>query len=396
MVSSSDILLTFNAGSSSLKIGIFHAEGAGAHSAGRMKIDFDAASLTLEGSVEDTSVQERLEQCPVDDFGSLIDQVLHHLRHRLTRRIVAAGHRVVHGGMMFRQPAYVDTDTLEAIEALVPLAPLHQPSALRVIKALRMAEPEIPQFVSFDTAFHWSQEDVVRRMAIPRTMHDEGVQRYGFHGLSYASVSRTLRGIDPVAAAGRVVAAHLGSGASVCGMSDGKSRDASMGFSALDGIPMATRPGSLDVGALLYLMRQGMHQVEKIEEFLYHECGLLGVSGISGDTRILLKDRRPQAAEALELFCFRVAGEIARQASTLGGLDAVIFTAGVGENQPKLRRDIAIRLHWLGLELDEDQNSINATRISTSRSRVKIYVIPTDEEQMVADEALSVLLESGP
>ena len=386
-----DVLLTFNAGSSSLKIGVFEMASGVAHSTGRAKIDFETSPLRLVGKIGGLAFERELFGDPESDFGEVVNQVIDHLDAVVPGRIAAAGHRVVHGGMKFERPFHLDDRMIDEIESLVWLAPLHQPAALRVIRAVRNSKPEIWQAASYDTAFHALQADVVRRLAIPRAMHDDGVRRYGFHGLSYAYIARVLEQVAPQVVAGRVVACHLGSGASVCGMIGGRSCDTSMGFSALDGIPMATRPGWIDPGALLYLMRKGMRQPERIEQFLYHECGLLGVSGISGDTRVLLKDPSHEATEAIDLFCLRVAGEISRQAATLRGLDAVVFTAGVGENQPEIRGRISERLAWLGLELDDGRNEANSQIISTSNSRIKAFVIPTDEEQVIADEALSVL-----
>lgn len=386
-----DMLLTFNAGSSSLKIGIFEMQSEGASPSGRVKIDFEASPLRLAGKIGGLAFDTVLFGDAESDFSDIVDQVLRHLDATVSGNVVAAGHRVVHGGMKFERAVHLDDEVIDDVESLVELAPLHQPAALRVIRAVRKSRPDIWQTASFDTAFHVSQPDVVRRLAIPRAMHDDGVRRYGFHGLSYSFIARRLAEIDPARGSGRVIAAHLGSGASICGMVDGHSGDTSMGFSALDGIPMATRPGWIDPGALLYLMRKGMRQPERIEQFLYHECGLLGVSGISGDTRVLLGDPSHEANEAVELFCMRAAGEIARQTATLGGLDALVFTAGIGENQPEIRGRIGDRLAWLGVELDDGLNEANAQVIGASHAKVKTFVIPTDEEQVIADEALAVL-----
>ncbi len=386
-----DVILTFNSGSSSLKIGVFELAHGRAMSAGRVKIDFEARPMTLSGRVGELPIEKDLVGNPETEFGQLVDQVVGHIDEATHGCLMVAGHRVVHGGLRFTGPIRLDDKAVDEIENLTPLAPLHQPSALRVIRAVQQSQPHISQTASFDTAFHSSQDDIVRRLAVPRAMHVDGLRRYGFHGLSYNYIANRLRQIDPASDSKRVVAAHLGSGASICGMFGGRSRDTSMGFSALDGIPMATRPGWIDPGALLYLMRKGMRQPERLEQFLYHECGLLGVSGISGDTRVLLKDPSREAAEAIDLFCLRAAGEISRQAATLGGLDAIVFTAGVGENQPDIRDRIAGRLGWLGVELDGGANETNETVISTAESRVTVYVIATDEEQIIADEALSVI-----
>ncbi len=386
-----DVLLTFNSGSSTLKIGVFEIVDREAKSSGRAKIDFDNFPLALVGEIAGERVATPLVSSDGQDVGEVVRQVFEYAADCLGGSIVAAAHRIVHGGLRFQGPALLDDRCIDEIEGLVPLAPLHQPAALRFIRAVRTVEPALVQTASFDTAFHSSQEDVVRRLAIPRALHDDGIRRYGFHGISYAYVARKLSEIDEEAGRGRTVVAHLGSGASLCGMMAGVSRDTSMGFSALDGVPMATRPGWIDPGVLLYLMRKGMRQPERIEDFLYHECGLLGVSGISGDTRVLVVDQRVEAQQAIDLFCLRVAGEIARQAVTLGGLEAVVFTAGVGENQPEIRARVASRLQWLGVELDASRNEARSHVVSTTSSRVKVFVIPTNEEQVIADEALSVL-----
>ncbi len=386
-----DVLLTFNAGSSTLKIGVFEQAANLARNVGRGKIDLDRAPLTLAYVIGNDRYEKPLTGDNGENFVSVVSETLEHILGHLPDRLRAVAHRIVHGGMLFDGAALLDDTTIEHIEKLVPLAPLHQPQALRVIRSVRKLRPEVQQTGSFDTAFHSSQADIIRRLAIPRSMHDDGIRRYGFHGLSYKYIASRLGKIDPAAARGKVIACHLGSGASLCAMEDGVSRDTSMGFSALDGIPMATRPGWLDPGVLLYLMRSGMRQPERIENFLYHECGLLGVSGISGDTRVLLTDKRPQAAEAIDLFCLRVAGEIGRMCSTIGGLEALVFTAGIGENQPQVRTRVAQRLRWLGAELDENANEANAILISTASGSIKIFVIPTDEEQVIADEAMALL-----
>ncbi|PKA39885.1 acetate/propionate family kinase [Rhizobium sullae] len=386
------VCLTFNAGSSTLKIGIFDAGTGAARPIGKGKIDFDDGKLVLRYSLGDDRFERPLPGGNGERFAEVIEGTLHHLlAHLPPGSLRLASHRVVHGGLRFHEAAALDARTIGEIDAMVPLAPLHQPQALRVIRALKELRPQIVQTASFDTAFHTTQDDLVRRLAIPRSLHDEGVRRYGFHGLSYKFIASALKRQAPEVAGGRVVAAHLGSGASLCALEGGISRDCSMGFSALDGIPMATRPGWLDPGALLYLMRKGKRDPGELEDFLYHACGLLGVSGISGDTRVLLKDKRPEAAQAIDLYCFRIAGEIGRMAVTLGGLDAVVFTAGVGENQPEIRRRVAAHLRWMGLHLNDSRNEANAAVISAGDSRIAALVIPTDEEQVIADEALAIL-----
>ena len=274
------------------------------------------------------------------------------------------------------------------------MAPLHQPQSLRLIRAIRHIRPAFRQTASFDTAFHRTQSDLVRRFALPRAFHDEGIKRYGFHGLSYKFIAAELARRVPALAKRKVVVAHLGSGASLCALDQGMSRDASMGFSTLDGVPMATRPGALDPGVVLHLLGQKHLGLSEVESLLYHRSGLLGVSGISADSRELLASVDHHAREALQLFALRIAGEIARLAATLGGLDAVVFTAGIGEHQPEIRRMVCERLAWLGVALDAQANAGNHTMISTSGSRIGALVIPTDEEHEIAEEALSILQPS--
>jgi acetate kinase len=304
---------------------------------------------------------------------------------------VMAGHRVVHGGLEFDGPAMIRPDTLSKIESLTALAPMHLPPAIAVIRAFGVTYPDTPQTASFDTAFHSSQSNLASRFAIPEDLHNGGVRRYGFHGLSYKYISGALKKLDPDLAAGRVICAHLGSGASLCAMVDGVSIDTSMGFSALDGIPMATRPGALDPGVILYLLRNKFRDADRLEEFLYHRCGLFGLSGRSGDVRVLLEDFHPASREALDLFCFRIAGEIGRLAVSLGGIDAIVFTAGIGEHQPEIRKGVAQHLSLFGVGLSEVANKANATVISARESEVAVLVIPTDEEQVIADEAVAVI-----
>lgn len=386
------LLLTFNAGSSTVKIGLFALERAGARRIGKGMIDFRRAPLRFTLSEGPDTFDILLEAAEDDELHAVLQEAFQRLSwHFDLGSVAAVGHRVVHGGDGFAGPVRLDDDAIAAIDALTPLAPLHQPQGLRLIRALRHLRPELPQTASFDTAFHRSHEDVVRRFAIPRALHDQGVKRYGFHGLSYKFIAAELARRAPGLAGGKIVAAHLGSGASLCGLDGGLSRDTSMGFSALDGVPMATRCGAVDPGVLLHLIGTDGRTVKDVENLLYRQSGLLGVSGISADSRELLESDRPEARQALDVFTFRIAGEIARLATTLGGLDAIVFTAGIGENQPRIRADVSARLAWLELTLDEAANARNASMISTEFSRVAAFVIATDEEQVIADEALSIL-----
>ncbi len=299
-------------------------------------------------------------------------------------RIAAAGHRVGHGGRQFTQPVLVDPEVLSALEAFVPLAPLHQPHNLGAIRAVAEHAPELPQVACFDTAFHRTQPAVAQAYALPRRYTEEGVIRYGFHGLSYEYIASVLPGTDPRAAAGRTVVAHLGNGASMCALKGGRSVATTMGFTAVDGLPMGTRSGALDPGVLLYLMdRHGM-DARALEKLLYQQSGLLGVSGISSDMRTLLASLRPQADEAVGLFVYRIGRELGSLAAALGGLDALVFTGGIGEKAAAVRARVCRDAAWLGLDFDEAANKAGGPRISRPESRVSAWVIPTNEELLIA------------
>lgn len=386
------LLLTFNAGSSTLKIGLFQCDVNGARRIGKGLVDFSRRPLSLhltEGpAVFDTFIHAE----GGEDLRNVIAETFETLgRHFNMDAVRAVGHRVVHGGERFVGPIRLDETSIGDIDQLTALAPLHQPQALRLIRAVKHLRPTLAQTASFDTAFHATQSDLVRRFALPRALHDQGIKRYGFHGLSHAFIATELRARAPKVAAGKVIVAHLGSGASLCALDGGESRDCSMGFSTLDGIPMATRCGAIDPGVLLHLLGPKGRTLRNLEEMLYHRSGLLGVSGISGDTRDLLKDGRIEAREAIDLLALRIAGEIGRMAVTLGGLDGIVFTAGIGEHQPEIRAAICGRLRWLGVALDDNANATSGPIISTSASPVATFVIATDEEQIIANEALSVL-----
>lgn len=387
-----DLLLTFNTGSSTLKIGLFQCDAHGARRIGKGLVDFSRRPLTFhltEGpAVFDISLGAEGGEDLRDVIAETFDALDAHFDMAAAR---AVGHRVVHGGDRFTGPVRLDEASIGELDKLVALAPLHQPQALRVIRAVKHLRPTLAQTASFDTAFHATQSDLVRRFALPRALYDQGIKRYGFHGLSYAYIAGELRWRAPELAARKVIVAHLGNGASLCALDHGESRDCSMGFSTLDGIPMATRCGALDPGVLLYLLGANGRTLRNVEEMLYYRSGLLGVSGISGDTRDLLKDKRREAGEAIDLFTLRIAGEIGRMAATLGGLDGLVFTAGIGEHQPEIRAAICDRLGWMGITLDGKANTANAPIITTSASSVATFVIPTDEEQIIANETLTLL-----
>lgn len=304
--------------------------------------------------------------------------------HLAGREVIAIGHRVVHGGAKFSAPRLVDDNLLAELDALCALAPLHQPHNLAAIRAIDQLSPGLPQVACFDTAFHHDKPEVASRLALPRAFHDQGIRRYGFHGLSYEYIAQRLQAVDPVLARGRVIAAHLGNGASLCAMKAGKSIDTTMGFTALDGLMMGTRCGSLDPGVVLHLQAQLGMKMHELEDLLYKQSGLLGVSGISSDMRTLSAADTVEAEEAIELFIWRAVREIGGLTASLDGLDGIVFTAGIGENHAGIRRLICQRLAWLGVTLDEAANARNCERISASDSRVAIWVIPTDEERMIA------------
>ena len=389
---SGPLLMTFNAGSSSVKIGLFSIEGERLDRIAHALIDFRHSPLTfhlVEGkAVFDVELKADHADHLTDVMAETLDWISEHYD---LSELICVGHRVVHGGDEFDGPVLIDDSSLARIEALSILAPLHQPQALRLIRAMRQVRAELTQVASFDTVFHRTNPDLIRRFALPRALHDRGIKRYGFHGLSYKFIAAELRRRFPEAAAGRMIAAHLGSGASLCAMRDGQSQDTSMGFSTLDGVPMATRCGALDPGVILHLLQQEHRTASEVEDMLYHQSGLKGVSGgISADCRELQASDDPRAKEALDLFTLRIAGEIGRLSMSIGGLDAVVFTAGIGENDAAVRSAVAGHLGWIGLTLSEDANQKNAPCISTPESPVKAFVIPTNEERVIAEEAFAV------
>ena len=382
-------ILTINAGSSSIKFALFpcadepvaaqpamvgQIDGIGAHphlkakdAAGHIIDDLD---LPLGG---DTAHRAAL---------AFLVEWLH--AHEEGFRIAGVGHRVVHGAERYSRPMVLDAATIEVLRGFIPLAPLHQPHNLAGIEAMSTAMPGVPQVACFDTAFHRSQPEMAQSFALPRRITAQGVRRYGFHGLSYEFIADVLPQHLPDQADGRVIVAHLGNGASMCAMKQRRSVATTMGFTAVEGLMMGTRSGSLDPGVLLYLMDyQGMN-AKSLEKLLYKESGLLGVSGISQDMRELLASDQPQAKEAVDLFCYRIVREIGSLAAALGGLDALVFTGGIGERAAPVREQVCATLGWLGIELDSPANAQNATRISAANSKTAVLVLPTNEEWMIA------------
>ena len=321
-----------------------------------------------------------------------LDRLLEAVKAELgAARIVGVGHRVVHGGLEFMAPTLVDREVLERLQRYVPLAPLHQPHNLAAIRLLLEQVPGVPQIACFDTAFHRTIPETAQRFALPPRFAEAGVRRYGFHGLSYEYVATVLPQIDARAASGRTVVFHLGNGSSMCAMQGGRSVATTMGFTAVEGLPMGTRSGSIDPGVLLFLLDEMKCSVRDVERLLYHESGLLGMSGVSSDMRELLGSDVPAAKLAVEVFVYRATRELGSLAAALGGVDAVVFTAGIGENQPEIRARICRGAHWLGVELDDAANLAQQRRISAGTSAVSVHVVPTDEELMIARHVASVL-----
>ncbi len=392
-----DAILTLNAGSSSLKFALFEIHetvGLDLSVSGQIE-GIETAPHFLAKDVEGEVLAERRWQGGArlthDDFlGELLGWVETHLG---AARLVGVGHRIVHGGARFAAPALLDAAVMVELERLSPLAPLHQPHNLNAVRAVARLRPGLRQIGCFDTAFHRTMAPVATRFALPHDLEEAGVRRYGFHGLSYEFIAGRLREVAPDLAGKRVVAAHLGNGASLCAMHAGESVDTTMGFTALDGLPMGTRCGALDPGVLLYLLQEKGMDTAAVEKLLYHRSGLLGVSGLSSDMRILLRSPEPRAAAAIEVFVFRIAREIAALAATLGGLDGIVFTAGIGEHAPKIRRLVCERASWLGVKLDLQANRTGEPRISASDSHVAVWVIPTNEEAMIARHTLEIVRE---
>ena len=321
-----------------------------------------------------------------------LDHLVGHLRSELADdRLIGIGHRVVHGGLAYTQPVRVDAQVLKVLETFVPLAPLHQPHNLAPIRRALERAPELPQVACFDTSFHRTQPEVAQMFALPAELREAGVMRYGFHGLSYEYIASVLPEIAPKAAKGRSVVLHLGNGASMCAIEAGRSLASTMGFTAVEGLPMGTRSGSLDPGVILYLMDQRGMDARAIEKLIYTQSGLLGVSGISSDMRTLLASEESGAKLAVDLFIYRIRRELGSLAAALGGLDAIVFTGGIGENAPVIRSRVCRDADWLGVEIDEAANAAGRGCISTGSSRVSVWVIPTNEELMIAQHTRRLL-----
>jgi len=380
-----DYALVLNAGSSSLKFCVFERPpNESWHLEARGQIEGIGTSPRL--SVKDEKGESLAKQdVAVHDANEALDALAAWLRSKYDRsRLLGVGHRVVHGGAQFTGPTILNAEVLRELYRLVPLAPLHQPYNLAAIEAVFERLPGVPQVACFDTSFHRGQPAVAELIPLPRELRQQGLQRYGFHGLSYEYIASVLPQVAPEIANGRVIVAHLGSGSSLCALKRRKSLDSTLGFTALDGLCMGTRPGSIDPGVILHLFQSLKFSAKEVETLLYKKSGLLGISGISNDMRDLLGRNESAARLAVNYFVYRATKEIGALTAALGGIDALVFTAGIGENSPEIRQRICEASAWLGIELDEAANSNCQSKISTSRSKTSVWVIPTNEELMIA------------
>jgi len=382
-----DYALVLNAGSSSLKFCVFQRpDGESWRLAARGQIEGIGTSprLSAKGADGEKLVDEKLSDS-IRTGQDAIETLAVWLRSKYAgARVLGVGHRVVHGGPRFDRPTIVSEEVLAELHKLIPLAPLHQPYNLAAIEAVAERLPGVPQVACFDTSFHRGHTPVAELVPLPREICKSGVARYGFHGISYEYIASVLPEVAPEIATGRVIVAHLGSGASLCALKDGKSVDTTMGFTAVEGLCMGTRPGSIDPGVVLFLFQNLGLSVKEVEGILYKKSGLLAISEISNDMRDLLGRTEPEAMLAVDYFVYRAAKEIGALAAALGGLDALVFTAGIGENSPEIRQRICQASAWLGIELNEEANAGRATRISNAESKVSVWVIPTNEELMIA------------
>ena len=387
-------ILVVNAGSSSLKFQLFENEPG------------PRVKRLLKGQLDGIGVRPRLRATKGDgaiaidrmfspeevrDLPAAIQVTAEWLRGTENVELAAIGHRVVHGGPEYSEPILVTPEVLDRLARYVPLAPLHQPNNLAPIRTILELRPELPQVACFDTAFHRGHGLLADHFAIPEELYAEGVRRYGFHGLSYEYIADRLPQVAPELAHGRVIVAHLGSGASMCALAGGRSVESTLGFTALDGLPMGTRPGQIDPGVVLYLLTEKGMDAGAVQRFLYNECGLKGLSGISNDMRELEASADPRAAFAIEFFVYRIALNAGMLAAALGGVDGFVFTAGIGENSAMIRARVTARLAWLGAKLAPEANARGLTLISSPDSRVAIYVLPTDEELMIARHTLALV-----
>jgi len=391
----SDTVLCLNAGSSSIK---FEAFEVMQHNdlqlgfRGQLEGIGFRPHLTAKNNSNTQLVDRMYTLQEIPDLAAALSKLTGWLREHMKGELaLVIGHRIVFGGTRYSLPVLIDDDCLGYLRSLIPLMPLHLPNELAPVEHIHALLPEMPQVAVFDTGFHRGHDELVQRLPIPEALHREGVLSYGFHGISYEFIAGRLKEVDPALAKGRVVVAHLGNGCSMCALVGGRSVEASWGFTALDGLPMGTRPGRLDPGVVLYLFENKHMSVEQVQELLYNECGLKALSGVSSDIRALLASKDPKARFALDYFSLRGARMVAELATVMGGIDGLVFTAGIGENAPPVRADIASRLSWLGVKIDAEANARHGPRISSKDSTVACYVIPTNEELMIARHSLALV-----
>jgi acetate kinase len=393
-----DAVVVINAGSSSIKFSLFaeSAEELALVAHGQVEGIYTAPRFVAKDAAGKPAGEKRWEAGTKLGHDGALAHIVDWLRatHGGDHRLAAVGHRVVHGGTDYAAPVRLDAAVVAKLEELVPLAPLHQPHNLAPIRALLQRAPELPQVACFDTAVHRSNPPLAQMFALPKALTDSGVRRYGFHGLSYEYIASVLPRYDERAARGRTVVAHLGNGASMCALEAGRSVASTMGFTAVDGLPMGTRCGAIDPGVVLYLMDERKMDARAIEKLIYTESGLLGVSGVSSDMRALLESSEPRAKLAVDLFVYRIGRELGSLAAALGGLDALVFTAGIGEHAAPIRERVCRQAAWLGVELDPQANARHGPRISTATSRTAAWVIPTNEELMIARHTRALLAKS--
>ncbi|TPQ29414.1 acetate kinase [Bradyrhizobium guangdongense] len=390
-----DSILVINAGSSSVKFQVFAVEGEGRLRRlikGQMDGIGSRPRLRASGADGDPMADRAYPIEAIPDVPAAMEVAGEWLRNEARVTPLAVGHRVVHGGPDYERPVLIDHGVVAKLERFISLAPLHQPHNLAPIRSILTNFPTLPQVACFDTAFHRTHGPLADHYAIPYQLHAEGVRRYGFHGLSYEYISKTLPQIAPEIAKKRVIVAHLGSGASMCAMKGGSSVESTMGFTALDGLPMGTRPGQLDPGVVLYLMSEKGMSAAKVQDFLYRDCGLKGLSGVSNDMRELDASTDPRARLAVDYFVYRIGLAAGMLAAALQGLDAFVFTAGIGENSVNIRARVTEQLAWLGVALDAVENERHSRLISRQNSLIPVYVVPTDEELMIAQHTLALLM----
>jgi acetate kinase len=383
----SNVIAVFNAGSSSLKFSLF--ESAGLSLLYKGKVDKVVTQPVL--SIQDANGKQIHQQTGSSaGHKAALQTVLSWISTHTDLKLKVAGHRIVHGGSLFTKPTPLTSQVLTQLKQFIPLAPLHQPHNLHIIEELRDLHPDLLQIACFDTAFHHTQPKLATMFALPRHLHKEGVRRYGFHGLSYEYIASELPKIAGEKAHGKVIVAHLGNGASMCAMEGLKSQATTMGFSTLDGLMMGTRCGTLDAGVVTYLQREKNLSVEQIENLLYEQSGLKGVSRISHDMRELMASDAPEAKEAIDLYCYQAAKHLAALTACLGGLDLLVFTAGIGENQPLIREKICQSLEWMGIRLSPQNNRNNSSLLQENTSQVDVRIIPTNEELVIARHCASI------